>query len=112
VLYEGDEPGGERCAVRTAETGGERCAVRTAGRETGVQRCIPSVDGDKIVAVAVVQSETDTELGSLEPAVKCEKSNRAALIKLTNLGAISQFRKKRAELARSPVGSCLAQFEY
>jgi hypothetical protein len=45
VLYEGDEPGGERCAVRTA------------GSETGVQLCIPSVDGDKIGAVAVVQSE-------------------------------------------------------
>jgi hypothetical protein len=58
VFYEGDKPGGERCAVRTA------------GSETGVQRCIPSVDGDKIGAVAVVQSETGTELGSSDPAVK------------------------------------------
>jgi hypothetical protein len=77
VLYEGDE------------TCGERCAVRTAGSETGVHRCIPSVDGDKIGAVAVVQSETGTELGSSGPAVKCEKSDRGALIKLTNLGATS-----------------------
>jgi hypothetical protein len=45
VLYEGDEPSGERCAVRTA------------GSETGVQRGIPSVDGDKIGAVAVVEAE-------------------------------------------------------
>jgi hypothetical protein len=45
VLYEGDDPGGERSAEMTA------------GSETGVQRCIPSVDGDKIGAVAVVQSE-------------------------------------------------------
>jgi hypothetical protein len=42
VLYEGDEPGGERYAVTTA------------GSDTGVQRGIPSVDGDKIGAVAVV----------------------------------------------------------
>jgi hypothetical protein len=77
VLYEGDEP----C--------GERCAVTTAGSETGVQLGIPSVDGDKIGAVAVVQSETGTKLGSSDPAVKCEKSDRGALIKLTNLGATS-----------------------
>jgi hypothetical protein len=51
VLYECDDPGGERCAVRTA------------GSETGVQRGIPSVDGE-IGAVSVVQSETGTELGS------------------------------------------------
>jgi hypothetical protein len=57
VLYEGDEPGGE-C-----------CAVRTAGSEIGVQRGIPPVDGHKIGAVAVVQSETGTELGSSYPAV-------------------------------------------
>jgi hypothetical protein len=83
LLYEGDEPGGERCAVRTA------------GSETGVQRCIPSVEGDKIVTVAVVQWETGTELGSSDPAVKSEKSGRGALIKLTNLGATSQFRNKK-----------------
>jgi hypothetical protein len=54
-----------------------------------VQRCIPSVDGDKIGAVAVVQSETGTELGCSDPADKCEKSDRGALIKLTNLVATS-----------------------
>jgi hypothetical protein len=79
VLYEGDEPGRERFAVRTA------------GLETGIQRCIPSVDGDKLGAVAVVQSETGTELGSSDTAVKCEKLDRGALIKLKNIGATSQF---------------------
>jgi hypothetical protein len=83
VLYEGDEPSGERCAVRTA------------GSETGVQRGIPSVDGDKIGAVAVVHSKTGTELGSSDPAVKCEKSDRGALIKLTNIGGTSLFRNKK-----------------
>jgi hypothetical protein len=80
VLYEGDEPGGERCAIRTA------------GSETSVQRCIPSVNGDKIVAVDVVQSEAGTDLGSSDPAVKSEKSDRGALIKRNNIGATSQFR--------------------
>jgi hypothetical protein len=56
-----------------------------AGSETEVQRCIPSVDGDKIGAVAVVQSETGTELGNSDPAVNCEKSDRGALIKLPTL---------------------------
>jgi hypothetical protein len=79
VLCEGEEPGGESCAVRTSSS------------ETGVQRDIPSVDGDKIGTVAVFQSETGTELGSSDPAVKSEKSDRGALIKLTNLGATSQF---------------------
>jgi hypothetical protein len=58
VLYEGEEPGGVRCALRTA------------GIETGVQRGSPSVDGDKIGAVPVVQSETGTDLGSSDPAKK------------------------------------------
>jgi hypothetical protein len=68
VLYESDE------------TGGERCAVRTAGSETGVQRGIPSDDGDKIGAVAVVLSETGTEMGSSDPALKCKNSDGGAMI--------------------------------
>jgi hypothetical protein len=83
VLYKCDEPGGVRCAISTA------------GSETGVQRGIPSVDGDKRGAVSVVQSETGTKLGSSDPAVKYEKSDRGALIKLTNLGATSQFRNEK-----------------
>jgi hypothetical protein len=83
VLYEGDEPGGERCAVRTAGSG------------TGVQRGTPSVEGDKIGAVAVLQNETGTELGSSYQAVNSEKSDRGALIKLNNLGATSQFRNEK-----------------
>jgi hypothetical protein len=65
-----------------------------------VQHGIPSVDGDKIGAVAVVQSETGTELGSSDPAVKCEKSDRGALIKLINLGATSQFRNKKCRAGK------------
>jgi hypothetical protein len=90
VLYEGEEPGSERCAVRTT------------GKETGVQRGIPSVDDDKIGAVAVVQSETGTEMGSSYPAVKGEKSDRGALIKLTTLGATSQFRNKKRRAGKKP----------
>jgi hypothetical protein len=60
-----------------------------------VQSGTPSVDGDKIGAVAVFQSDTGTDLGSSDPAVKGEKSDRGALIKLTNLGATSQFRNKK-----------------
>jgi hypothetical protein len=60
-----------------------------------VQRGIPSIDSDKIGAVAVVQNETGTELGSSDPAVKYEKSYRGALIKLINLGATYQFRNKK-----------------
>ena len=88
MVYEGDEPGGERCTVLTA------------GSETDVQRCVPSVVDEKIGAVVVAQSGTGTELGSSDPAVKCEKSDRGALIKLTNLGATSQFRKKSGRAGR------------
>jgi hypothetical protein len=63
-----------------------------------VKRCIPSVSGIKIGTVSVVQSETGTELGSSDPAVKCEKSDRGALIKLTNFGATSQFWNKEQEI--------------
>ena len=52
MVYEGDEPGGERCAVWTA------------GSETGVQRCIPSDEGDKIGAVSVVQIEKAPSWGA------------------------------------------------
>jgi Aspartyl protease len=48
-----------------------------------------------IGAVAFVQSETGTDLGSSDPAVKSEKSDRGALIKITNLGATSQLRNKK-----------------
>jgi hypothetical protein len=63
----------------------------------------------KIGAVAVVQSETGTELGSSDPAVKCEKSDRGALIKLNNLGRHLSSEIESAELARSPVGNFLAK---
>jgi hypothetical protein len=60
-----------------------------------VKLCIPSVEGDKIGAVSVVQIETGPMLGSSDPAVKCENSDRGALIKLTNLGTTSQFRNRK-----------------
>jgi hypothetical protein len=91
------------------EPGGKRCALRTAGSETGVRRGIPSVDGDKIGAVAVVQSETGTELGSSDPAVKFKKSDRGALIKLTNLGATFQFRNKKRRAGNNSNRQLLAQ---
>jgi hypothetical protein len=98
VLYEGDEPGGECYAVRTAG--------KTAGSETGVQSCIPSVDGE-ICAVAVVQIETGTELGSSDPAVKCNNSAGEPLSSSPTLEQHLSSEIKIAELARSPVGSCL-----
>ena len=64
MVYEGDEPGGERCTVLTA------------GRETDVQRCVPSIVDEKIGAVVVAQSGTGTELGSSDPAVQCKNSDR------------------------------------
>jgi hypothetical protein len=74
MYNEGDEPGGERRAELTA------------GGETGARR-----DGQYIDAV---RGEAGTELGSSDPQKIEEKSDRGALIKLTNLGATSQFRKK------------------
>jgi hypothetical protein len=41
-----------------------------------------------------VRGEAGIELGSSDPQKIVEKSDRGALIKLTNLGATSQFRKK------------------
>jgi hypothetical protein len=35
------------------------------------------------------------QLGSSDPALQFEKSDRGALIKLTNLGATSKFRNKK-----------------
>jgi hypothetical protein len=46
------------------------------------------------VAKYAVQGEAGTELGSSDPPKIVEKSDRGALIKLTNLGATSQFRQK------------------
>jgi hypothetical protein len=41
-----------------------------------------------------VPGEAGAELRSSDPTVVCEKSNRGALIKLTNLAATSQLRNK------------------
>jgi hypothetical protein len=95
AVNQGDKPGGERCAVWRAV------------RETGVQSCIPFVDGEQLVLAAIVRSETGTGMGSSYPAVKCDKSNKGALIKLKKNGAASQCRS--AELERSPVCKYLSQ---
>jgi hypothetical protein len=55
VLEEGDE------------LGGERCAVRTAGSETGVQRCIPSGDSNKLVQL-LSSSVRRHRAGELRPS--------------------------------------------
>jgi hypothetical protein len=79
---EGDEPGGNRCAELTA------------GSETGARRDIPSMVADFEGAKDADPWEAGTELGSSDPTIVIEKSNRGALINLTNLGATSQFRNK------------------
>jgi hypothetical protein len=94
---EGDEPGGDRCAELTARS------------ETGARRDISSIVVDFGGARHAVPWEAGAELGSSDPAAAVERSNRGALIKLTNLGATSQFRNKYGRDARSPVGSYLAR---
>jgi gag-polyprotein putative aspartyl protease len=79
---EGDEPGGDRCAELTA------------GSETRARRNIPSIVVDFEGARDAVPWEDGTELGSSDPTVVVGKSDRGALIKLTNLGETSHFRNK------------------
>ena len=88
MLNEGDEPGGDRCANLTA------------GSETGAQRDIPSIVADLEGARDAVPGEAGTVLGSSDPTIFVEKSDRGALIKLTNLGATSQFRNKHGRAGR------------
>ena len=47
-----------------------------------------------------VPGEAGAVLGSSDPTVLVEKSDRGALIKLTNLGATSQFRNKHGRAGR------------
>jgi hypothetical protein len=68
--HEENSPPGGPFGIRGLRAKGERWAVWKAGSETGAQRCITSVEGDKIGALFVVQSETGTELGSLDAAKK------------------------------------------
>jgi hypothetical protein len=55
---------------------------------------------DLEVANDAVCGEAGTELGSSYPPIKVEKSDRGALIKLTNLGATSRFRQKSGQAGR------------
>jgi hypothetical protein len=72
----------------------------TAGSETGARRNIPSIVVDFKGARDAVPWESGAELGSSDPTVVVEKSDRGALIKLTNLGAISQFRNKHGRAGK------------
>jgi hypothetical protein len=76
------------------EPGSDRCAELTAGSETGARRKIPSIVVDFEGARDAVPWEAGAELGSSDPTIVVEKSDRGALIKLTNLGATYQFRNK------------------
>jgi Aspartyl protease len=76
------------------KSGRDRCADLTAGSKTGARRDVPSILVDIEGAKDAVPGEACAELGSSDPTVVCEKSDRGALIKLTNLGATSQFRNK------------------
>jgi hypothetical protein len=60
----------------------------TGGRLDG-----QSIGMDLEVSNKAVHKEAGTELGSSDPPKIVEKSDRGALIKLTNLDATSQFRK-------------------
>jgi hypothetical protein len=48
-----------------------------------------------------VRAEAGTELGSSDPQKVVEKLDRGALIKLTNLGATSRFRKKSGRAGKN-----------
>jgi hypothetical protein len=76
------------------EQGGDRCAEVTAGSEIGARRDIPSIGVDLEASRDDVPWEVGAELGSSSQTEIVEKSDRGALIKLINLGATSQFRKK------------------
>jgi hypothetical protein len=92
---EGDEPGGDRGAEVTA------------GIETGARRNIPSMVVNFEGASNAVPLEAGAELGSSDPTVVVEKSDRGALIKLTNLGATSQFRNKYGRAGKKSSGQLL-----
>jgi hypothetical protein len=55
---------------------------------------------DLEVANDAVRGEACAELGSSDPTKIVENSDRGALIKQTNLGATSQFRKKSCRAGR------------
>jgi hypothetical protein len=81
VQNEGDEPG-----VKIH-------AELTAGSETGGRLGDQAIGMDLEVANNAVRGEAGTKLGSSDPPKIVEKSDRGALIELTNLDATSQFRK-------------------
>jgi hypothetical protein len=80
--------------------GGDRCAELTAGSEAGSRRDISSIAVDMESSTDAVAWESGTGLGSSDPTKIVEKSYRGDLIKLTNLGATSRFRKKSGRASR------------
>jgi hypothetical protein len=79
---------------------GDRCADLTAGSETGARHYIPSIVVDVEDGRDAVPWEDGTGLGSSDPTKIVEKSDRGALIKLTNLGETSQFRKRNGRAGK------------
>jgi hypothetical protein len=73
------------------EPGDKRRVEVKAGSEAGARW-----DGQSIGMTL----EAGTELGNLKPPKLVEKSDRGSLIKLTNLGATSLFRKKSGRAGR------------
>jgi hypothetical protein len=71
------------------ELGGDRCAELTAGSKTGARSNIRSIVVDFEGARDAVPWEAGAELWSSDPTIVVEKSDKGALIKLTNLGATS-----------------------
>jgi hypothetical protein len=88
VQNEGDEPGGDSFAK-----------LRDVS-EAGARRDGQSIGMDQEIAKDAVRGEDGTNLGSSNPTKIVEKSDRGALIKLTNLGATSQSRKKPGRAGR------------
>jgi hypothetical protein len=91
------------------EPGGDRCAELTAGIETGARRDIPSIVVDFEGASDAVPWQAGAELRSSDPTVIVENSDRGALIKLTNLGATSQFRNKHGRAGKKSSRQLLGQ---
>jgi hypothetical protein len=70
------------------------CRIFTTGSVTGARLDFTSIVVDLKGARDAVPWEAGKELRSSNPTVLVEKSDRGALIKLIDLGATSQFRKK------------------
>jgi hypothetical protein len=88
---------------RGGEPGESHCADETAGGETGTQCSNPSnvaVDIPQKGANLSVQSGDGTDLRSSASEERNGNTNKGALIKLTNLGSTSNFRKRQSRAGK------------